>query len=571
MKSTQWAVTIGLEIHAQIRCKSKLFSRACTPSSSSASSLPNGNVSLFDAAYPGTLPVLNSEAVQQAIKAALALKCKVNHQSVFERKHYFYQDLPLGYQITQQRYPIAEGGLLNYTYQNQNQGDNLSEGTEKSKKAQSTSQLIGSVRVDRIQLEQDSGKSLHDSHPSMTLVDLNRAGVGLIEIVFAPQLHSAEQAAAVLRTTQEILRHIGVCDGNMEDGSMRCDVNISVAKAGGGGTRVEIKNLNSVQRVIAAARYEANRQIQLLESEASGGASNEGKSKNEGELSSGSEISSDSPKVRRETRGFNPDTGTTYFMRTKEDATDYRYFPDPDLPFLVLTDDEIDAIRASLPDLPHETVKRIRDTYGLDEYQIGVLMSAREAKRKINNAEGEQLQSVEGSVSESSKHTPDIGESSDNALKYFENVCSKLANDTKPLSGNIKNQEYLKPTSVFHWVMSELQGHLNAENRGFSDSPVSPAQLAEILALLAQDTISTPQAKSLLAVMFVEADLKASALTVANRLGLKNVGDESVVQKLCTEAVNDPANADQLRRYRGEQKHIQLLLWRCDEAQSGSI
>lgn len=295
-KKLSWGMKVGLEIHAQLQVSSKLFSESPTK----LSSTPNAAVSFFDAAYPGTLPTLNKGFVSQAVRAALALNCKFNNLSKFERKHYFYQDLPHGYQITQRLFPFAHSGLLKFSYYSD--GDSAST-TDKISS-------FGQVSIDRIQIEIDSGKSIHDQHPSHTLVDLNRAGVGLIEIVFNPDLCSPEQAAATLRTTREILRHIGVCDGNLETGSMRCDVNVSVhphasvpldiALGRNNRSRVEIKNLSSIQRVRDAVVFEAARQIACLEA---------------GEA------------LGNETRAFDPDSGKTYKIRDKEDSVDYRFMP----------------------------------------------------------------------------------------------------------------------------------------------------------------------------------------------------------------------------------------------------
>ena len=300
---------------------------------------------------PGTLPQLNKYAVELGVRAALALNCQINQHSMFERKHYYYHDLPLGFQVTQQRYPIGYNGKFQYLYRESNDLKNP---------------LVNSVlTVDRIQIEQDSAKSFHDSDPNYTLVDLNRAGCGLIEIVFAPELNHPEQASGVLKTIQELLRHIHICDGNIEDGSMRCDVNISVNNIENPSiqsNRVEIKNLSSILSVYLASKYEINRQIEVLS--------------NSYNQSTADTNTSSNPIIleKIQTRGYNEIENYTYFMREKELATDYRYFPDPDLPPIVLSNEEIQRITNELPDLPAVTIAKYQQL-GLEENEIHVLMS----------------------------------------------------------------------------------------------------------------------------------------------------------------------------------------------------
>jgi len=333
-----WRAKIGLEIHCQINSASKLFSNAPLPELTSPA---NTCVSLFDAAVPGTLPVLNRECVRQALRAALALNCDIHRVSTFERKHYYYQDLPLGYQITQQERPIASRGFLEF-------------------KTDDDTSSSGKVLISRIQLEQDSGKSLHDLLENTTCVDLNRAGQGLLEVVFEPTLHTAKDAGVVVKTFQQLVRHMGVCDGSMEKGSMRVDVNVSVETAdgsGGGsyqgsqkGSRVEVKNLNSIQRIMQAVDHEAGRQIDILE---------------RGE------------HVNMETRGFDAARGKTHRLRSKETAVDYRFMPDPDLPPLCLDEAFIVEVQSSLPETPADTVSRLTDTAGagLSYDQVQVLLA----------------------------------------------------------------------------------------------------------------------------------------------------------------------------------------------------
>ncbi len=321
-----WEVVIGLEVHAQVISEAKLFSGA----SAAFGAEPNTQVSLVDAAFPGMLPVINQHCIDQAVKTGLGLNARVNLRSVFDRKNYFYADLPAGYQISQYLQPIV------------GQGELLIEVGGRTR----------SVGITRLHLEQDAGKSLHDRHPSKTYVDLNRCGVALMEIVSEPDLRSAEEAAAYLRKLRSILRYLGTCDGNMEEGSLRCDVNVSVRRPGAPlGTRSEVKNVNSVRFVQQAIDYEARRQIELLEA---GGA------------------------VAQETRLFDAQRGTTRAMRSKEHAHDYRYFPDPDLPPLEFDEEYVARLKAALPELPDARKTRFMRDYGLGPYDAGVLVAEKE-------------------------------------------------------------------------------------------------------------------------------------------------------------------------------------------------
>ena len=317
-----WQIQIGLEIHAQILCKTKLFSNA---SCNKLETQPNTRVDLFDAALPGSLPVLNQECVTQTIRTGIALQSTIQNQSFFERKHYYYCDMPTGYQITQQRGPLATGGHI--TLENT------------------------TVRINRIQLEQDSGKSIHDLIPDSTLIDLNRAGSALMEIVCEPDITTPEEAGEVIKTLQGLLRHVGTCDGQMEDGSMRCDLNVSVKKVGKDvemGERVEIKNMNSIRNVVRAATYEGKRQVEALEN---------------GDI------------IEQETRTYDAVSGKTRRMRKKESAADYRFFPEPDLPPLSLSKEYIQHIIDTMPELPQETEIRLQNTYGLTSYETTILLA----------------------------------------------------------------------------------------------------------------------------------------------------------------------------------------------------
>ena len=320
-----WEVVIGMEVHAQVASKAKLFSGASTEFGGA----PNSHVSLVDAAMPGMLPVINEECVRQAIRTGLGLKAKINHKSVFDRKNYFYPDLPKGYQISQYKSPIVGEGEVIVDL----------DGGE-----------AVTVGIERLHLEQDAGKSLHDQHSTMSAIDLNRSGVALMEIVSKPDIRSAEQAKALLSKLRSILRYLGTCDGNMDEGSMRCDVNLSMRRKGDDklGTRTEIKNVNSIRFVQQAIEYEATRQVEILEA---GGA------------------------IVQETRLWDTGKGVTRSMRSKEDAHDYRYFPDPDLVPVTVTDEEIDRVRASLGELPAALRGWLETTYGLTPYDGDVLVT----------------------------------------------------------------------------------------------------------------------------------------------------------------------------------------------------
>ena len=326
-RTGKWEVILGLEVHAQVISKSKLFSGAATDFGAE----PNTQVSLVDAGFPGMLPVINGVCVEQAVKTGLGLQAQINLKSVFDRKNYFYADLPNGYQISQFTQPIVGKGTIVL---------DLAEGHRE-------------VGITRLHLEQDAGKSLHDQHPSKTYVDLNRAGVALMEIVSEPDMRSSEEAAAYLKKLRSILRYLGTCDGNMDEGSMRCDVNVSVRKPGDPlGTRCEIKNVNSIRYVAQAIEYEARRQIEVIEE---GGS------------------------IRQETRLWDPSKGITRSMRSKEHAHDYRYFPDPDLLPLNLDPKWVDGLKADLPELPDAKRKRFTEKLGLSDYDAGVLVAEKES------------------------------------------------------------------------------------------------------------------------------------------------------------------------------------------------
>jgi len=437
----KWEVVIGLEVHAQVFSEAKLFSGAATAFGAE----PNTQVSFVDAGMPGMLPVLNSRCVEQAVRTGLALGAKVNLFSVFARKNYFYPDLPTGYQISQYEKPIVGEGTLVV---------DLPGGRSKE------------VGIERLHLEQDAGKSLHDQHPSKTYVDLNRAGVALMEIVSKPDMRSSEEAGLYLTKLRTVLRYIGSCDGNMQEGSLRADANVSVRRPGEPlGTRCEIKNVNSIRFLRQAIDYEARRQIEILEE---GG------------------------KISQETRLFDSAKGETRSMRSKEEAHDYRYFPDPDLLPIVLTDSYLADLKKTLPELPDEKKQRFISKFGLTAYDAGVLIAEQE-----------------------------------NAA-YFEDVA--------------KGRD---PKLAANWVISELFGRLNKANLDIAQSPVSAAALGGLIDLIADGTISGRTAKEVFDEM---VETGKSAAEIVEAKGLKQISDtgaiEAVIAKLIAE---NQGQVDQFR------------------------
>jgi aspartyl-tRNA(Asn)/glutamyl-tRNA(Gln) amidotransferase subunit B len=438
-----WEVVIGMEVHAQVTSQAKLFSGASTAFGGE----PNSHVSLVDAAMPGMLPAINAECVRQAIRTGLGLKARINLKSVFDRKNYFYPDLPQGYQISQYKSPIVGQGEVIV---------DLPDGE--------------SVRVgiERLHLEQDAGKLLHDQHPSMSYVDLNRSGVALMEIVSKPDLRSAEEAKAFIGKLRAILRYLGTCDGDMEKGNLRADVNVSVRRPGDElGTRCEIKNVNSIRFIGQAIDYEARRQVGLIE---------------------------DGGKVEQETRLFDPDRGETRSMRNKEEAHDYRYFPDPDLLPLELTQDYVDDLRGGLPELSDEKKARFSAAYGLSGYDAGVLTAERET------------------------------------ADFFEQVAA--GRDAK---------------SAANWIINELAGRLNREDRDITASPVSAAQLGAILDLIADGTISGKIAKDLFEIVW-SAGGDPHAIVEAR--GMRQVTDVAAIEKIVDDIV--AANPDKVAQARAK-------------------
>ncbi|HXL69566.1 MAG TPA: Asp-tRNA(Asn)/Glu-tRNA(Gln) amidotransferase subunit GatB [Xanthobacteraceae bacterium] len=427
-----WEVVVGMEVHAQVASQSKLFSGASTEFGGA----PNSQVSLVDAAMPGMLPVLNEYCVAQAVRTGLGLKAKINLKSVFDRKNYFYPDLPQGYQISQYKSPIVGEGTVAVDMPD---GETIE------------------VGIERLHLEQDAGKSLHDQHPTMSLVDLNRSGVGLMEIVSKPDLRSADEARAYLTKLRTILRYLGTCDGDMEKGSLRADVNVSVRKPGSPlGTRCEIKNVNSIRFVGQAIEYEARRQIDILE---------------------------DGGKIEQETRLFDANKGETRSMRNKEEAHDYRYFPDPDLLPLELDEKYVAKLAADLPELPDAKKARFMKEFGLSSYNAGVLVADRET------------------------------------AEYFEEVT--------------RNSE---PKAAANFVINELFGRLNKADIPIVLSPITPSASIAIINLVANDVISGKIAKELTDIVWQEGlDPKKRASVdphvIVEKLGLKQVTDAGAIEK----------------------------------------
>ncbi len=440
-RTGDWEMVVGLEVHAQVISEAKLFSGAST----AFGAAPNSQVSLFDAAMPGMLPVINEACVEQAVRAGLALKARINRYSVFDRKNYFYPDLPAGYQISQYGQPIVGKGEIAL---------DMPDGTTRT------------VGITRLHLEQDAGKSIHDRSSAATHVDLNRSGIALMEIVSEPDLRSAEEAGAYLRKLRAILRYIGACDGNMEEGSLRCDANVSVRRPGEAlGTRCEIKNVNSIRFIMRAIDYEAERQVALIE---------------------------DGEEVAQETRLFDPGAGVTRTMRAKEEAHDYRYFPDPDLLPLTLDEAWIGEIEASLPELPDDKRARFIADYRLSDYDAGVLV----AEREIAN--------------------------------YYESVAS--GRDAK-LAAN--------------WVTSELFGALNKADLDIARSPIPAAALGGLVGLIADGAISGRIAKDVFAEMFATG--REAADIVAEK-GLAQVSDEGEIAAIVDRVIADnPAQAAHVR------------------------
>ena len=461
-----WEVVIGMEVHAQVTSQAKLFSGASTAFGGEA----NAHVSLVDAAMPGMLPVINAECVRQAVRTGLGLKAKINLKSVFDRKNYFYPDLPQGYQISQYKWPIVGEGEVVV---------DLAEGETVR------------VGIERLHLEQDAGKSLHEQNPTMSLVDLNRSGVALMEIVTKPDLRSAEEAKAFVAKLRSVLRYLGTCDGDMEKGSLRADVNVSVRKPGAAlGTRCEIKNVNSIRFIGQAIEHEARRQIEIIE---------------------------DGGTIEQETRLFDPDKGETRPMRTKEEAHDYRYFPDPDLLPLELEPALVADLRQSLPELPDQKKSRFMRDYALSAYDADVLVAERET------------------------------------ADYFETVI-----------GGTASTERRDAKLAANWVINELGGRLNREGKDIAASPVSAAQLGTILDLIADGTISGKIAKELFEIVWTEG---GDPRALVEQRGLKQVTDLSALEKLVDDIV--AKNPDKVADAKSNPKAIGWFVGQVMKASAG--
>jgi aspartyl-tRNA(Asn)/glutamyl-tRNA(Gln) amidotransferase subunit B len=459
-RTGQWEVVIGLEVHAQVTAKAKLFSGAATDFGAE----PNTQVSPVDAAFPGMLPVINRRCVEQAVRTGLGLDAEINLHSVFARKNYFYPDLPAGYQISQYEAPVVGHGRVVL---------DMPDGSTRE------------VGITRLHLEQDAGKSLHDQHPKETYVDLNRAGIGLMEIVSEPDLRSAEEAGIYLRKLRSILRYLGTCDGNMEEGSLRCDCNVSVRRPGEPlGTRCEIKNLNSVRYAVEAIEHEARRQIEVLE----GGGT-----------------------IRQETRLYDTGRGETRPMRSKEDAHDYRYFPDPDLLPLVLEPEWVERLRAELPELPDAKKARFVAEYGLRPEDAAVLVGERAT------------------------------------AEYFEKVAE--GRDAK-LAAN--------------WVMGDLFGALNKKGLGIEASPVAAKRLGALIDLIADGTISGRIAKDVFAEM---VETGADPAAIVERKGLRQVSDAGAIEAAVDAAL--AAHPAQVAQYATNPKVLGFFVGQIMKATGG--
>ncbi len=442
----KWEIVIGMEIHAQVIANSKLFSGSPTDFGAA----PNSQVSMVDAAMPGMLPVLNKKCVEQAVLTGLGLNAEINMVSVFERKNYFYADLPQGYQISQYLHPIVGEGEIEI---------DLKDGTTKK------------IGIERLHLEQDAGKSMHDQHPTKSFVDLNRAGCALMEIVSKPDIRGKEEAAAYLSKIRMILRYLGTCDGNMDEGSMRADVNLSVRKLGEElGTRCEIKNVNSIKAVQQAIDYEAQRQVEILE---------------------------DGGKIIQQTRLWDPNKGETRAMRSKENAHDYRYFPDPDLLPLRLDSSWVEGLKNTLPELPDEKKHRFITEYGLSTYDASVLIAEK------------------------------------NRADYYEEAAN--GHDAK---------------LVANWLQTELLGALNKDGKVLADSPVSAKQLGELVGLISDNTISGRIAKDVFAEMYKTGN---DAAVIVEEKGLKQVTDTGAIEAIIDEVLTE--NSDKVEQYKsGKEK-----------------
>ena len=460
----EWETVIGLEIHAQLATRSKIFSGSAT----AYGAAPNTQANLVDLGYPGVLPVLNREAVRMAVRFGLAIGAEICRHSVFARKNYFYPDLPKGYQISQYELPIVARGTLDIV---------LEDGSRKR------------VGITRAHLEEDAGKSLHEGLPGLSGIDLNRAGTPLIEIVSEPELRSAKEAVAYMKKVHTLVRYLEICDGNMQEGSFRCDANVSVRPRGAEkfGTRAEIKNLNSFRYVEKAINYEVERQIELIE----GGG-----------------------RVVQETRLYDPDRGETRSMRSKEEANDYRYFPDPDLLPVVLEDDFLEELRATLPELPDQKAARFAGDYGLSDYDAGVLTASRE-----------------------------LG-------AFYEDVVARVGRD---------------PKLCANWVMGDFAAFLNKDNLEIAESRVGSAALAGLVTRILDNTISGKIAKEVFEAMWAEGE---GADAIIEKKGLRQITDTGAIEQAIEDVM--AGNPGQLADYRsGKDKLFGFFVGQVMKATGG--
>ncbi|HSW93192.1 MAG TPA: Asp-tRNA(Asn)/Glu-tRNA(Gln) amidotransferase subunit GatB [Gammaproteobacteria bacterium] len=462
----EWETVIGLEVHAQLSTRSKIFSGASTEFGAE----PNTQACAIDLGFPGVLPVLNAEAVTMAIRLGLGINADITKRSIFARKNYFYPDLPKGYQISQLDHPVVGKGFLDIS---------LDDGSVKR------------IHITRAHLEEDAGKSLHEDFHGQSGIDLNRAGTPLLEIVSEPDMRSSKEAVAYLKTLHSLVRYLQICDGNMQEGSFRCDANVSVRRKGDTklGTRTELKNINSFRFVERAINYEVERQIALIES---GG------------------------KITQETRLYDPGKNETRPMRSKEEANDYRYFPDPDLLPLVITEEQIEAVRKTLPELPQQKRQRFMDQYELSQYDATVMSSSR-------------------------------------AMADFFETVVKTSGDQPKLSAN--------------WVMGELSGALNKSDLDITESPITADQLGQLVLRIADNTISGKIAKTIFEALWnQEGDVDA----IIEKRGLKQVTDNSAIETLIDKIM--AANPEQLADYRsGKEKLFGFFVGQAMKESGGKV
>ncbi|MDA8562170.1 Asp-tRNA(Asn)/Glu-tRNA(Gln) amidotransferase subunit GatB [Gammaproteobacteria bacterium] len=462
----EWETVIGLEVHAQLATTSKLFSGASTAFGAE----PNTQACAIDLGFPGVLPVLNEEVVNMAIKLGLGINAEIPKKSVFSRKNYFYPDLPKGYQISQFEYPVVGKGHINI---------NLEDGTTKR------------INITRAHLEEDAGKSLHEDFHDLTGVDLNRAGTPLLEIVSEPDMRSAKEAVLYLKSLHSLVRYLEICDGNMQEGSFRCDANVSVRKKGESklGTRTELKNINSFRYVEKAINYEVERQISIIE---------------------------DGGLITQETRLYNPDKNETKPMRSKEEANDYRYFPDPDLLTLEITNEMIDSVKKILPELPQQKLQRFIDQYSLSSYDAAILISS-------------------------------------STLGNFYEIAVKNSNNQSKLTAN--------------WVNGELAASLNKNNLEIDKSPVTAKQIGELVTRISDNTISSKIAKTVFEALW---NKEGSVDEIIEKKGLKQVTDHSAIENLVDKILRD--NLKQLNEYKsGKDKLFGFFVGQAMKASGGKI